>query len=65
MCQQEIIDPSDKKECLKLADKWLAKTLLQKTKNGIVHEDSTPTNFIFTERGDVVAIGNLMIILNS
>ena len=56
LCQQEIICPSDKKEYLKLMDKWLAKTLLQKTKNGIVHGDSTPTNFIFTERGDVVAI---------
>jgi hypothetical protein len=65
LCQQEIIYPSDKKEYLKLADKWLAKTLLQKTKNGIVHGDSTPTNFIFTGRGDVVAIGNLTIILNS
>ena len=56
LCQQEIIDASDKKEYLKLADKWLDKTLLQKTKNGIVHGDSTPTNFIFTGRGDVVAI---------
>jgi thiamine kinase-like enzyme len=56
LCQQEIIYPSDKKEYLKLMDQWLAKTLLQKTKNRIVHGDSTPTNFIFTERGDVVAI---------
>jgi thiamine kinase-like enzyme len=56
LCQQEIIYPSDRKEYLKLMDKWLAKALLQKTKNGIVHGDSTPTNFIFTERGDVVAI---------
>jgi thiamine kinase-like enzyme len=56
LCQQEIIYPSAKKTYMKLADKWLAKPLLQKTKNGIVHGDSTPTNFIFTERGDVVAI---------
>jgi thiamine kinase-like enzyme len=56
LCQQEIIAPSDKNEYLKLMDQWLGKTLLQKTKNGIVHGDSTPTNFIFTDRGDVVAI---------
>jgi thiamine kinase-like enzyme len=56
LCQQEIILPSDKKEYLKLMDKWLAKTALQRPKNGIVHGDSTPTNFIFTDRGDVVAI---------
>jgi thiamine kinase-like enzyme len=41
---------------LKLADKWLSKTALQKPKNVIVHGDATPTNFIFTFGGDVVAI---------
>ena len=56
LCQQGIILPSDQKGYLKLMDKWLNKTLLQQAKNAIVHGDATPTNFIFTERGDVVAI---------
>jgi thiamine kinase-like enzyme len=56
LCKQRVISDSDSKAYLKLMDKWLNRTLLQKAKNVIVHGDATPTNFIFTERGDVVAI---------
>jgi thiamine kinase-like enzyme len=56
LCKQRVISDSDSKAYLKLMDKWLNRTLLQKVKNVIVHGDATPTNFIFTERGDVVAI---------
>lgn len=56
LCKQKVISDSDSKAYLRLMDKWLNKTLLQKAKNVIVHGDATPTNFIFTERGDVVAI---------
>jgi len=54
--RQDVISNSNKGEYLKLMDKWLNRPLLQGAKDAIVHGDATPTNFIFTERGDVVAI---------
>ncbi|MEW6417872.1 MAG: aminoglycoside phosphotransferase family protein [Nitrospirota bacterium] len=56
LCKQMVISDSDRKAYLKLMGKWLNKPLLQKAKNVIVHGDVTPTNFIFTEKGDLVAI---------
>lgn len=56
LCKQIVISDSDIKAYLKLMDKWLNRPLLQEAKNVIVHGDVTPTNFIFTEMGDVVAI---------
>lgn len=56
LCKQEVISDFDKQTYLRLVDQWLNKTLLQRTKNVIIHGDATPTNFIFTDRGDVVAI---------
>jgi aminoglycoside phosphotransferase (APT) family kinase protein len=53
---QGVLSDCDRKEYLKLKDKWLDRTLLQNTKSVIVHGDATPTNFIFTQMGDVVAI---------
>ena len=53
---QGVLSDCDRKEYLKLKDKWLDRTLLQYTKSVIVHGDATPTNFIFTQMGDVVAI---------
>lgn len=54
--KQYVISDYDRKTYLKLMDKWLNRTLLQKVKSVIVHGDATPTNFIFTDKGDVVAI---------
>lgn len=53
---ENIIDPGDRERCLTLKDMWLARNILRNPHNGIVHGDSTPTNFIFTGSGDVVAI---------
>jgi aminoglycoside phosphotransferase (APT) family kinase protein len=54
--RQRVISQGDERTYLKLMDKWLSRTLLQKAKGVIVHGDATPTNFIFTKKGDVVAI---------
>ena len=56
LCKQMVISYSDRKAYLKLMGKWLNNPLLQEAKNVIVHGDVTPTNFIFTEMGDLVAI---------
>ncbi len=37
-------------------DKWLSKDIIQTAKCSIVHGDATPTNFIFTNTDDIVAI---------
>lgn len=54
--KQTVISDYEKKAYIKLIDKWLNRSLLQEAKNVIVHGDATPTNFLFTENGDVVAI---------
>ncbi len=56
LCKQGIISLSERRGFFKLVDKWLIKTSLQKGNKVIVHGDATPTNFIFTQRHDVVAI---------
>lgn len=56
LCKQTVVSDSERKTYLILMDKWLKKTVLQKAKSVIVHGDATPTNFIFTAEGDVVAI---------
>lgn len=56
LCRQHVISDYDKKMYLKLMDKWLGGTLLHRAKTVIVHGDATPTNFLFTAKGDVVAI---------
>lgn len=56
LSKQGVIVESDRQAYLKLMDKWLNKDRFQKAKRVIVHGDATPTNFIFTEKGDVVAI---------
>lgn len=53
---QTVISDSERKEYLRLMDRWLNRSSIQKAKNVIVHGDATPTNFIFTENGGVVAI---------
>lgn len=54
--KQAILSDCDRRIYLKLMDKWLNRHLLNETKSVIVHGDATPTNFIFTESGSVVAI---------
>ena len=56
LCRQRVIPQDCRKAYLRLMDKWLGRTLLQRAKSVIVHGDATPTNFIFTKGGDVVAI---------
>lgn len=41
---------------LKLVEKWLKRPRLSGGRASIVHGDATPTNFLFTGKGDVVAI---------
>lgn len=54
LCRHRIID--DLKSYIRLMDKWLSRNNIQMAKSSIVHGDATPTNFIFTEGGDIVAI---------
>jgi thiamine kinase-like enzyme len=54
--RQDVISDSEINQYLKLADKWFNRPMLQKPKGVIVHGDATPTNFLFTTGGDVVAI---------
>jgi thiamine kinase-like enzyme len=56
LCKQKVISDQERKSYLKLMDRWLNNGLLQNAKNVIIHGDATPTNFIFTESHDVVAI---------
>ncbi len=54
--KQNVVSDSEVNQYLKLADKWLKRQMLHKQKDVIVHGDATPTNFLFTPGGDVVAI---------
>lgn len=56
LSKQNVISGYEMNQYLKLAEKWLNRPVLQKSKDVIVHGDATPTNFIFTAGGDVVAI---------
>lgn len=47
---------TEKKTYIKLMDKWLSRDNIQNANTSIVHGDATPTNFIFTITGDIVAI---------
>lgn len=52
--KQDVI--FDKKIYIKLMDKWLSRNDIQNVNASIVHGDATPTNFIFTQTNDIVAI---------
>lgn len=56
LVKHETINKHEKKTFLKMMDKWLALPLLREAASTIIHGDATPTNFIFTSGGDVVAI---------
>lgn len=52
--KQQVL--GDKKSYIRLMDKWLSKDIIHTAKCSIVHGDATPTNFIFTNTDDIVAI---------
>lgn len=54
--RQSVIDNSEQTAFFKLMDRWVSRTCIQKVKNVIIHGDATPTNFIFANMVDVVAI---------
>ncbi len=56
LIRQGILSEHERKSYLRLVEKWLMGGYLDQDRSVIVHGDATPTNFLFTERGDVVAI---------
>lgn len=56
LLRKNIISDDGRKYYIKLIDKWAGKGFLHRARQTLVHGDATPTNFIFTGRGDVVAI---------
>ena len=56
LCRDNIVPPSDRHTYLDLRDIWLDDKVMKTSRKGIVHGDPTPTNFIFTHDGDLVAI---------
>jgi aminoglycoside phosphotransferase (APT) family kinase protein len=53
---QTLIASGDRQQLLGLLDRWLNRSRFQGLRSSIVHGDATPTNFLFTSHGDVVAI---------
>lgn len=53
--RQTLLSDFDRNEFLKLLNKWYSSGILN-VGSVITHGDATPTNFIFTSNGDVVAI---------
>lgn len=56
LIRQNIVSGLDKREYLRLMDKWFNIPSFQNAQGVFVHGDATSTNFIFTKKGDVVAI---------
>ncbi len=56
LIKQTVISDNERKRFFKLIDKWLDKKQFFTVKKVLIHGDATPTNFIFTEEGHVVAI---------
>lgn len=56
LCSDNIVAPLHRDKYLGIRDVWLGGSAMKTSKAGIVHGDPTPTNFIFTDKGDVVAI---------
>lgn len=54
--RQTLISDAERNSLIMLMDKWLNSGLLNIARSVIIHGDVTPTNFIFTDNGDVVAI---------
>lgn len=56
LSRHNTICDEDRRESLRLMDKWLNRSIIQDANGAMVHGDATPTNFIFTEQEEVVAI---------
>lgn len=54
--RQTLLCHDEKKRFLGLMDRWLGRDIFQGTPIALLHGDATPTNFLFTERNDIVAI---------
>lgn len=55
LSRQHVISEGDVRDYLRLRDKWLEMPFMV-SERVIIHGDATPTNFLFMNRGDVVAI---------
>ena len=53
--RQTVLDADAARETWRLRDRWLGRSRMR-AGEAIVHGDATPTNFLFGEGGDVVAI---------
>ncbi|MDA8085368.1 MAG: aminoglycoside phosphotransferase family protein [Nitrospiraceae bacterium] len=56
LVRQQVLSRREMSGVLRLVEKWLKRPFLARARSSIVHGDATPTNFLFTESGDVVAI---------
>jgi hypothetical protein len=56
LLRQTVISDYEKRAYLKMMDMWMNSRMFQAVNDVIVHGDATPTNFLFTESGNVVAI---------
>jgi aminoglycoside phosphotransferase (APT) family kinase protein len=56
LCDENIVTRPARNRYLGMRDMWLEDHTMRSTRAGIVHGDPTPTNFIFTRDGDIVAI---------
>jgi len=54
--RQMLLDGDDRRRLLELAETWLKRDLFHRLNGSLVHGDATPTNFMFPESGDIVAI---------
>lgn len=54
--RQRVISDDLRKWYLKYMDRWCHRGVLERATTSLVHGDATPTNFLFTDHGDVVAI---------
>jgi len=55
LLRQTVLDAGAAREIRRLRDRWLGRSRMR-AGEAIVHGDATPTNFLFCEGGDVVAI---------
>ena len=55
LCRQTVLGAGAARDLRRLRDRWLGRARMR-AGEAIVHGDATPTNFLFGEGGDVVAI---------
>ncbi len=54
--RQRVLSDGERKFFMRIMEKWFCAGILDRAPNVTVHGDATPTNFLFTDDGDVVAI---------